>query len=74
MDGTLTGTTVQNEPESNVNEGVLYTPYISRNEASPSDAVQYHKLDPPTQFWGVGGYSSAEIQSSYSKPCRQGKP
>ena len=41
MDGTLTGTTTlgQSGSESNGNEGVLHTPYISRIGDSPYDAV-----------------------------------
>ena len=42
IDGTLTGTTTtpdQSEPGSNDNESILYTPQISKPEASPPNGV-----------------------------------
>ena len=48
IDGNLIGSTTiaQSGPGSNVSERALYTFQVSRTEASSSDAIKGHMLDP----------------------------
>ena len=62
IDRALSGATIpgQSGPGSNVNEGVLHIPQISKAGASPSDCLELY----PDTLWGSS--PSAEIQSVYS--------
>ena len=68
---TDTNTLCQSGPESNGNEGVFHTPYISRTGASSLDAVYCHPQDTPNSKFHQQGGLFEGWEFSYTFPYGQ---